>query len=258
MFNFNLVNKGLMDSNLSDFAFRILYYVANTTSLKNVTEIETYIPFFVEKFGWEETKVKNTLKELVKAGYIIKTMGKNKGNKKPIILKLGVSSDTQSSKVGSQERPQFQSGVADMQKVGSPGRLLYNSTEDNNTRIEEKPMKVSRNEITKRNEYITSTYHTLESKLNYFYTVKTNYLFNALNNELEQIFTDANEHKEWFTDAQWEKLCRYADRWVKISDAKRDYFNNVKQENVEDDEQEQSQYACETSDFLPDFLAESV
>lgn len=260
MLNFDLINKGLMDKNLSDFAFRLLYYVANTLSVKQTTEIETYIPFLMEKFGWGRTKVKDTLRELVKAGYITKTMGKNDGNEKPIKIKVGakyctdsqkvsVTGDTEfgksecqnEQKVGSPERPEFESGVADTTKVGSPERPLYNSTLTKYSSMDKK--KPSGDEVRRYNEYIDQTFRTLEQRLNYYYTLKTPELCSELQKELTNIFKDAQEKKHYFTEAQWEKLCRYGDRWGKIEEGKLKYLNSDQAKtDISDEDDEPQEY----------------
>lgn len=239
MFNFTLVNKALTDETLSDLAFRVLYLIGNKMSLDKSDEIEIYDDFLVEKLNRCRRSIQYATAELSEKGYITKEYGKKVGNKKPIKIKVGAKYCTDSQKVGVTGDTELESGCKNLQKVDAKNCTLYNSTCTKYSSMDQKN-KPSGDEIRKYNEYIDNTFRTLQQKLNFYYTLTTSALCDATDKELTDIFKDAQEKKHYFTDAQWEKLCRYGDRWVKIRIGKTNYFNSDKAKtgmtSVEDDE----------------------
>ena len=103
--------------------------------------------------------------------------------------------------------------------------------------------KPSGDEVRRYNEYIDQTFRTLEQRLNYYYTLKTPELCSELQKELTNIFKDAQEKKHYFTEAQWEKLCRYGDRWGKIEEGKMKYLNSDQTKtDISDEDDEPQEY----------------
>ena len=260
MFNFKCLNKALLDETLDDNEFRTLYFIANSIALSGEDEIEMYNDYIAKKMNITVREVQYRTSSLEKKGYISKRQIR-KGNKKPNIIKLNEQTFIDTT----------ESQRTETSKLNEQTFTLYNSTEDKNTSTGTKPNKIkvsaksctlnkstlntsrsmetenklTKAEVTKRNDFITSTYRKLEQRLNYLYTVKTHYVFNALTQEISDIFKDAQEKEDWFTEAQWEKLCKYADRWTKIDQAKQDYLSNVKKENLFEEDEEYLQYKQE-------------
>ena len=81
MFNFNLMNRALNDSNLSDKAFRMLYTIINYCSLKNSNSVEVHNAHLMTVLNISERWVRKITNELVEKGYIIKKVNGTSQNK---------------------------------------------------------------------------------------------------------------------------------------------------------------------------------
>lgn len=81
MFNFNLMNRALNDSNLSDSAFRMLYIILNNCSLNNSNSAEIHNGYFMMALNKKERMIKYLTNELVKKGYITKSINGTSKNK---------------------------------------------------------------------------------------------------------------------------------------------------------------------------------
>ena len=81
MFNFNLMNRALNDSNLSDKAFRMLYTIINYCSLKNSNSVEVHNAHLMMVLNISERWVRKITNELVEKGYITKTVNGTSQNK---------------------------------------------------------------------------------------------------------------------------------------------------------------------------------
>lgn len=81
MFNFNLMNRALNDSNLSDSAFRMLYIILNNCSLNNSNSAEIHNGYFMKTLNKKERMIKYLTNELVKKGYIAKSINGTSKNK---------------------------------------------------------------------------------------------------------------------------------------------------------------------------------
>ena len=81
MFNFNLMNRALNDSNLSDSAFRMLYIILNNCSLNNSNSAEIHNGYFMKVLNKKERMIKYLTHELVKKGYITKSINGTSKNK---------------------------------------------------------------------------------------------------------------------------------------------------------------------------------
>ncbi len=79
MFNFELMNKALTDTNVSETEFRTLYLIANNCSLNDTESIEMYNAFLMEKLHFSESTIKRCTKALEEKGYIsVKRANKKK------------------------------------------------------------------------------------------------------------------------------------------------------------------------------------
>ena len=101
--------------------------------------------------------------------------------------------------------------------------------DDNSVEVKEATAKVklSHDELTKRNDYISAVYRKVDERLNYLYTLKTYSLYVDVVDEIAKIISAAQEHRDWFTEPQWDKLTRYCERFVKLTEAKDNYFNGT-------------------------------
>ena len=81
MFNFNLMNRALNDSNLSDKAFRMLYTIINYCSLKNSNSVEVHNAHLMTVLNISERWVRKITNELVEKGYITKKVNGTSQNK---------------------------------------------------------------------------------------------------------------------------------------------------------------------------------
>ena len=70
MFNFELMNKALTDTNVSETEFRTLYLIANNCSMNDTESIEMYNAFLMEKLHFSESTIKRCTKALEEKGYI--------------------------------------------------------------------------------------------------------------------------------------------------------------------------------------------
>lgn len=120
----------------------------------------------------------------------------------------------------------FSNGKSEVDTVSVEGTITddIHSDEVRETSPREKLTKA---EIEERNNYITSTFSRLETKLNYLYSISDSRIFGDVSMSIADIFNDATEKGRWFTDKQWGKLLRYGDRYEKIIDGKQAYFNGT-------------------------------
>ena len=81
MFNFNLMNRALNDSKLSDKAFRMLYTIINYCSLKNSNSVEVHNAHLMMVLNISERWVRKITNELVEKGYITKKVNGTSQNK---------------------------------------------------------------------------------------------------------------------------------------------------------------------------------
>ena len=81
MFNFNLMNRALNDSNLSDSAFRMLYIILNNCSLNNSNSAEIHNGYFMKALNKKERMITYLTNELVEKGYITKKVNGTSKNK---------------------------------------------------------------------------------------------------------------------------------------------------------------------------------
>lgn len=70
MFNFNLMNNALTDTNISDSEFRTLYFIVNYCSLNKSVSVEMYNALIMAQLHYSESTVKRCTKALEEKGYI--------------------------------------------------------------------------------------------------------------------------------------------------------------------------------------------
>lgn len=101
MFNFNLMNRALNDSTLTDKAFRMLYTIINYCSLKNSNSVEIHNAHFMMVLNISERWVRKTTNELVEKGYITKVINGTSQNK---LANTYTLIDTETDDRGNNER----------------------------------------------------------------------------------------------------------------------------------------------------------
>lgn len=75
------MNRALNDSTLSDSAFRMLYIILNNCSLNNSNSAEIHNGYFMKALNKKERMIKYLTNELVKKGYITKSINGTSKNK---------------------------------------------------------------------------------------------------------------------------------------------------------------------------------
>lgn len=70
MFNFNLMNNALTDTNISNSEFRTLYLIVNHCSLNKTVSVEMYNALIMAPLHYSESTVKRCIKALEEKGYI--------------------------------------------------------------------------------------------------------------------------------------------------------------------------------------------
>lgn len=79
MINSTLLNKALVDGNVTDKEFRTLYLILNNLSMNKTNSLEIFNGFMMDKLNICERQVRNVTNGLAEKGYIIKL---NCGNSK--------------------------------------------------------------------------------------------------------------------------------------------------------------------------------
>ena len=96
---------------------------------------------------------------------------------------------------------------------------------DHEADVTNEQVKLSKDELNQRNEYISAVYGKLDDRLNYLYSLNTVTQYEDVCSGIVEVISDAQEHRDWFTEPQWDKMTRYSDRFVKLNEAKDKYFN---------------------------------
>lgn len=258
MFNFNLLNKALTDANLSDKEFRLLYLIVNNMSLNNTNEIEMYNGFIMDKLNMCERQVRRLTSSLTEKGYIIKvrfgTSKKKNGN--VYRLKADIDTDIKLDKnvPPYKYKKERKNNTKNSHSITSP---CSTSTcgENNQTNTEEKmndtaenmteksdamtsnesaknetieKVRLTSDELRKRNEYISSIYRKLDTSLNFLNSLRDRKMYDETFDEVYRTFQDAEAHEDWFTDGQWKKLEIFNRRFLGITEYKDRYFNGTR------------------------------
>ena len=118
MFNFELVNKALTDTNVNETEFRTLYLIANNCSMNNTDSIEMYNAYMMDKLHYSESTIKRCTKALEQNGYIsIKRATKKKT---PNIISLIT--------INNESKDEFKNAVRN--------DTLYNNIDNNKNNIQ--------------------------------------------------------------------------------------------------------------------------
>lgn len=97
-------------------------------------------------------------------------------------------------------------------------------------------VKLTSDELKKRNDYISSIYNKLDTSLNYLNSVRYHKIYCDTYDKIYNIFQDAVAHKDWFTDGQWKKLEVLDRRFIGITEYRNKYFNGTKTDTDADAE----------------------
>lgn len=266
MFNFTAMNQALSDVNVSDKEFRMLYLFANNSSLNENDEIEMYNGFLMDKLNLSERQVQRLTKSLVEKNYLTKVVKGTSKNRNGNTYRLNyniteirgdknvthdidsdITCDTSCDKnVTPYNRTKENKNISmykgkdsGNETIHVPGNgksevctvsvagTITDDVHSDEVRETSQREKLTKAEIEERNNYITSTFNRLETKLNYLYSISDSRIFGDVSMSIADIFNDATEKRRWFTDKQWGKLLRYGDRYEKIVDGKQAYFNGT-------------------------------
>lgn len=111
-------------------------------------------------------------------------------------------------------------------------------TSVNDTSIEVKTtpkVKLSKEEVDRRNKYISEVYRKIDGKLNYMATVHTYFIYAEVVRQTAELFKDAQAHEEWFTERQWGMLSGYHNRFVRLTEVKDEQFCGDTAKNADAD-----------------------
>lgn len=97
-------------------------------------------------------------------------------------------------------------------------------------------VKLTSDELKKRNDYISSIYNKLDTSLNYLNSVRYHKIYCDTYDKIYNIFQDAVAHEDWFTDGQWKKLEVLDRRFIGITEYRNKYFNGTKTDTDADAE----------------------
>lgn len=89
-------------------------------------------------------------------------------------------------------------------------------------------VKLTKDELKQRNDYISSMYEKLDTSLNYLNSLRNQKMYCDASAEICKAFQDATAHEDWFTDGQWKKLEVFHNRYISITEYKDKYFYGQK------------------------------
>lgn len=89
-------------------------------------------------------------------------------------------------------------------------------------------VRLTSDELRKRNEYISSIYRKLDTSLNFLNSLRDRKMYDETFDEVYRTFQDAEAHEDWFTDGQWKKLEIFNRRFLGITEYKDRYFNGTR------------------------------
>ena len=221
MFNFTVMNQALTDVNVSDKEFRMLYLFVNNASLNETDDIVMYNGFLMDKLNLSERQVQRLTKSLVDKGYLTKVVTGTSTNKNGNVYRLNDINDTDSDMTCDKS---CDKNVTPYNSIKEYKNNISMYT-DHEAEVTTEQVKLSKDELNQRNEYISAVYGKLDDRLNYLYGLKSAPKYVDVCTEITEIISAAQEHRDWFTEPQWDKLTRYCERFVKLTEAKDNYFN---------------------------------
>lgn len=237
MFNFNLVNKAFGDERITPTQFKMLYLIVNNCSMNNTTTIKMFNGFMADKMGLSVRMMQYNVKQLEDCGYIEvkRPIGRNAAKKPNEITLLGVEDDTTCDKNVTpynsiEETVKESTQLNDaMNCIAYKNKKEYKNNismyRDHEAEVTTAQVKLSKDELNQRNEYISAVYGKLDNRLNYLYSLKTATQYEDVCSGIVEVISDAQEHRDWFTSPQWDRLIRYCERFDKLTEAKDKYFN---------------------------------
>lgn len=234
MFNFNLVNKAFGDVRITPTQFKMLYLIVNNCSMNDTTTIKMFNGFMADKMGLSVRMVQYNIKQLEDNGYIEvkRPIGRNAAKSPNEITLLGVEENNaidctlNDSKETNKESTPINCAI-DCTPYKNKKEYKNNISmyRDHEAEVTTEQVKLSKDELNQRNEYISAVYGKLDDRLNYLYGLKSAPKYVDVCTEITEIISAAQEHSDWFTEPQWDKLTRYCERFVKLTEAKDNYFN---------------------------------
>lgn len=137
MFNFKIMNRALNDYDLSDSAFRMLYIILNNCSLNNSNSAEIHNGYFMMALNKKERMIKYLTNELVKKGYITKSINGTSKNKLANTYTLVEVNDTPTDSMCDEGANNCDKNVPLTDKGAINGAINYakNCTLKNNNKI---------------------------------------------------------------------------------------------------------------------------
>lgn len=237
MFNFNLVNKAFGDERITPTQFKMLYLIVNNCSMNNTTTIKMFNGFMADKMGLSVRMMQYNIKQLEDCGYIEvkRPIGRNAAKKPNEITLLSAEDDatcdinvTPYNSIGETVKESTQLNDA-MNCIAYKNKKEYKNNismyRDHEADVTNEQVKLSKDELNQRNEYISAVYGKLDDRLNYLYSLKTATQYEDVCSGIVEVISDAQEHRDWFTSPQWDRLTRYCERFDKLTEAKDKYFN---------------------------------
>jgi len=237
MFNFNLVNKAFGDERITPTQFKMLYLIVNNCSMNNTTTIKMFNGFMADKMGMSVRMMQYNIKQLEDCGYIEvkRPIGRNAA-KKPNEITLLSDEDDATCDINVTPYNSIEETVKEstqlndaMNCIAYKNKKEYKNNismyRDHEVEVTTEQVNLSKDELKQRNEYISAVYGKLDDRLNYLYSLKTATQYEDVCSGIAEIFSDAQEHRDWFTEPQWDKMTRYGERFVKLTEAKDKYFN---------------------------------
>ena len=88
MKNFEVINKALMDCELSDKAFRMFYLITNTMNINKTNQLEVFNGFLMDKLNLSERQVQRLMKEIVEKGYLVLVKSGSRKTKNGNVYKI--------------------------------------------------------------------------------------------------------------------------------------------------------------------------
>ena len=251
MFNFRLLNKALLDKNLDDKAFRLLYLIANNISNSGDKGLKMYIPFIMEKFGWSDSTARRMLKSLSDNGYISKKTMMGEGEKNHLLIKLS-DRNTLSQVTGCSKRP-----CQNRPKHPVTGERL-NNTEEYNNMIKEVPGGPgdtwSGEKTKSKNDIVNEYKDKVNDKIRHLKSIKDRMVFDEVLSSVRKLFTWADENKSLFSESQYNSFVTgYRSSVEKIVNGKEKYFKGTR---PSDDDTISDEPAEKTYDSQPSVKSE--
>ena len=203
MINLYLLNRALMDANVSDSQFRVLYLIANNCSMNGADSIEMYNAFIGDKLHCSESTVQRSTKGLEENGYIKIQRATKK--KTPNIISLVPILNDRTDETGFEGRNDTLNNIRKNNKKGFNinGMLDIEDGVSERRDIQETTSKQSVDWTcfnSKVDEYKKSLMNAQEASSQHYYSKK-----------MEELFTFAEKH---MSKDKFQTFKSNYDRWL--------------------------------------------